>query len=121
MDGQNWGGTKEQPKYCKCHRCNGYRANLQRALKIDSHDAEEYKTWTPEQKLAFKERNITKVSKDIAASLSVIVEEGWEESHTDEFGMVGGYLGKADVGRSTNTSPTSWRSSSQTRRKFFAQ
>ena len=48
-------------------------------------------------KNAFKERNIDKLSDDIAASLHVIVEEGREAYEAEEFGMDGNSLDKDDM------------------------
>ena len=45
----------------------------------------------------FKERSIDKLSDDIAASLHVIVEEGWEAYAAEEFGMDGNFLDKEDM------------------------
>ena len=52
---------------------------------------------TSKQKAAFRERHRDKLSEDIAASLSVIVEEGWEAYQTNEFGMDGNFLDKEDM------------------------
>ena len=74
-----------------------------------------------DQQIAFKERNIDKLSDDIVASLHVIVEEGWEAYEAEEFGMDGNFLDKEDMDEKCKTNPSSWITSTKTRGKSFAQ
>jgi len=95
--GPTWGGTPENRRYVRCQSCNTYRSRLDAALNRDASYKDESKDWSSERKAAFRERNKGKLSDDIAASLSVIVEEGWEAYQTDEFGMDGNFLDKEDM------------------------
>ena len=85
------------PRYVRCQSCNSYRVRLDGALNRDVSYKEDFKNWSAEQKAAFRERHRNKIAEDIAASLSLIVEEGWEAYEMNEFGMDGNFLDKVDM------------------------
>ena len=95
------GGSTKQ-RYVRCSNCHSYKGHLNRAMKMDERNADAFDTWIPEDKAAFKERNLHKVSNDIAAPLYVIMEESFEAPKTDEFGMGDGFLEKQDMAETSS-------------------
>ena len=73
-EGPTWGGTPEKRKYFGCQPRNAYRARLTKAMNSDDGNKQDFQKLSADKRCSFKERNIDKLSDDIAASLHVLVE-----------------------------------------------
>ena len=104
QQGPTWGATPEKRSYFRCQPCNSNRSRLTKALNSDDDDKQDFQKLSADKK-AFKERNKDKLSENMAESLHVIVEEGWEAYEAEEFGMDGNVLDKDDMDEKYKNKP----------------